>query len=468
MQEQQVLSSRLIAMNKKLTLETKIRDAALSLSKANATYKNVNKQTSEQLDTANRKVELAQREVWRVAERAAEVQRKLLEHRAGVLSHSVRALERKNAPPDASDTSGYSTPNRSSQLSPVTASSATSIHTVSSKGRFEGAHFFAGHADAMLLHSPRVPPATPLPNGTSPAEMEEKLNEATAKQTALEQELSFLRLEKEQVETSLGEKLRDAEDSIQDLQSQVEELRAVQAQLQAMEEEREVWMNDRVELEEKRNEVEDLRQKSEDSAREVEELKRKVEELEERHGETAAASEGAIALAAGAHLAEMHKRDEELQDMRRRWEAERAAWDMEKATLMSEMNQHVVKLQQDVATGSGSKAQLDEVYQSLGSLAQAHGLEIAAGAAPAVVVAALTKHISDVKSQVGDHARAQQEWTAQQSQLEENARSLSEKCQALTQQLQDVQRERERAKEEVRSLEIQLEVKSLTRSLNTV
>ncbi|KAJ2955023.1 hypothetical protein NUW54_g14777 [Trametes sanguinea] len=48
--EYQVLSSRLVALNKKLTLETKIRDAALSLSKANASYKNVSKQTSEQLD----------------------------------------------------------------------------------------------------------------------------------------------------------------------------------------------------------------------------------------------------------------------------------------------------------------------------------------------------------------------------------------------------------------------------------
>lgn len=110
--EQQVLASRLVAMNKKVALETKMRDAAVSLSKLNATSKAVSKQTSEQLDTANRKLEAAQKELWRMSERAGEVQRKLLEHRAGVLSHSVRALERKNGTADNSDTSlsGYSTP----------------------------------------------------------------------------------------------------------------------------------------------------------------------------------------------------------------------------------------------------------------------------------------------------------------------------------------------------------------------
>ena len=82
-------------MNKKLQLETKIRDAAVSLSKANATYKNVNKQSSEQLDNANRKVETTQRELWKVSERVNEVQRKLLEHRASVLSYSLRSLRRR-------------------------------------------------------------------------------------------------------------------------------------------------------------------------------------------------------------------------------------------------------------------------------------------------------------------------------------------------------------------------------------
>ena len=90
-----MLSSRLVALTKKLTLETKIRDAALSLSKANSSYKNVSKQTSEQLDNANRKVDLAQKELWRVSEKAAEINRKLLEHRAATARGSVHAGEVK-------------------------------------------------------------------------------------------------------------------------------------------------------------------------------------------------------------------------------------------------------------------------------------------------------------------------------------------------------------------------------------
>lgn len=451
--EQQVLSSRLVAMNKKLSLETKIRDAAQSLSRANAAYKSVNKQTSEQLDAANRKVDVSQKEFWRVSERAAEVQRRLLEHRAGVLSHSVRALERKSAPADVSDNSGYSTPNRSSQLSPVTASSATSIQTVSSKGRFEGAHFVAGHSDTMLLHSPRPPRSTILPKGAFPTDVEEKLKEAEdaqeaaiAKQAELEQELSMTRLEKEQAETTLSLELRTAEDTVQNLQEQLSQLQEAEQQLQAMEEERTVWLNERVELENRRYQVE--------------ELKRKIEELQEGHSVAVTASEGALALAAGAHLAEMHKKDLELETIKRSLEEERAAWNLEKATMMGDLNEHVVKLQQDVVSGTGTKAQLDGCVDSLRSLVQDHGLEIAAGAAPAVLVGALAKHLSDVKSQVDNHSHAQQEWLSQRAQYEESARGLSEKSQVLSQQLDDVKRERDEARAEVKNMEVQLQVQT--------
>ena len=150
-----MLSSRLDAMTRKLQLETKIRDAAVSLSKANASYKNVSKQTTEQVEAGNRKIESVQADLWRISERANGVQRRLLEHRAAVLSHSVRSLEKKIAPPDGdSTTSGYTSPSRSSQMSP-TSSSVTSMTTVSSKGRFE--HFFAGHSDAVVPHPLRHP-----------------------------------------------------------------------------------------------------------------------------------------------------------------------------------------------------------------------------------------------------------------------------------------------------------------------
>lgn len=451
--EQQVLASRLVAMNKKLTLETKIRDAAVSLSKANAAYKSVNKQTSEQLDAANRKVEATQKELWRVSERANEVQRKLLEHRAGVLSHSVRSLERKAAPSDPSDTSGYSTPSRNSQLSPITASSATSIHTVSSKGRFDGAHFFAGHSEAVLPLSPQVKANGALPNGTSASELEEKLKEATAaleaaaaKQMETQEELLAVRTEKEEIESSLGMQLRTAQDCARMLEERLSSMADVENRLQAMEEERGAWLEERAELEERR--------------RQVEELRRQVDELRAHHGEVAVASEGALAAATVTHLAEMQKKEEELQAVRRQWEEERASWNLEKANMMGDLNEHVVKLQNDAVVGSGSKAQLDEVVGSLGSLLRTHGLEVAAGATPTALVAALGQHISDLRAQVAEHVRVQEGWQSEKAQLDASNGALSEKCQTLAQQLQDAQRERERTKEELRNTEIQLQAQT--------
>lgn len=446
-------------MNKKVALETKMRDAAVSLSKLNATSKAVSKQTSEQLDTANRKLEAAQKELWRMSERAGEVQRKLLEHRAGVLSHSVRALERKNGTADNSDTSlsGYSTPNRSSQMSPITASSATSVHTVASKSRFDGAHFFAGHAEAMLPHSPRVPPlptgAAVAVNGMNVSELEAKLQEATTaleaattRQMEMEQELSLVRLEKEEVETSLGMQLRVSEESSSGLQGEIDRLKAVEDQ---MEQQQAAWMSERSELE--------------DRKQEVEELKRKVGELEAL-GAGVAAVEGVLAMERGAHLAELQKRDEELAAMKQRFDADRTAWDTEKAMLMSEMNVHVAQLQED---GSGNKAQLDGVMGSLGAIMQAHGIELAvplAAASPAIVAAALGGHLKNVKTKLDEHAQARQELASQQGKLEDEVRNLTDRCQTLSQQLEQNRQERDDAKGEVRSLEVQLQVISLSRT----
>ncbi|KAI5115009.1 hypothetical protein M0805_008266, partial [Coniferiporia weirii] len=105
--EHQVLEARLSAMTKKLKLETKIRDAAASLVKVNVAHRNISKQSAEQLESANRKVESVQKDLWRISERSNEIYRKLLEHRAGVLGFSLRTLEAKVA--SDTDESGYST-----------------------------------------------------------------------------------------------------------------------------------------------------------------------------------------------------------------------------------------------------------------------------------------------------------------------------------------------------------------------
>lgn len=427
-------------MSKKLSLETKIRDAALSLSKANASYRSVSKQTSEQLDAANRKVDLAQKELWRVSERANEIQRRLLEHRAGVLSYSIRSMERQASPnpyslpplPGSngdSSTSGSSTPARSSLTSPP--SSVTSVQTTAS-ARFE--HFFAGHADTVVPQVPRPPPTV-----VEIRALEDKaraaaaaLAEAQEKHTEATRELAMLRLEKEQVETSLGMDLQAAEDTISVLERDVARMEEVEAQLRALEEEREEWLQERAELEEKRREV-DL-------------LERRLEVLEERSGE-ATEIEGVLARERAERAALLAEKERQLEEVRQALEAERAAWDIERATLQE---------------GGDSQSQLEELSDMLHEVMQTHNVPLFSGqtSLPGLVTS-IQKHLEDVHSRLDEHERAQAEWMITKAKMEEDLRIGLDKREALFAEIQEVRTARDEAKAQIKQLEAQLKVCSM-------
>ncbi|KZT71513.1 hypothetical protein DAEQUDRAFT_665939 [Daedalea quercina L-15889] len=433
--EHQVLSSRLAALTKKLALENKIRDAALSLSRANASYKNVSKQTSEQLDAANRKVEQAQKDLWQVSERANEIQRKLLEHRAGVLSYSVRSLEKKAAPPDGdSNTSGYSSPSRSAQMSP-TLSSATSMTTVSS-GRFE--HFFAGHSDAVTPTTPRLPPTM-----AEVAALEAKLKAAaaaleaaSAKQGEMTRELSLLRLEKEQIETTLGMDLQAAEETIATLEQSAGRAEDVDVRLQELEEEREVWRQDRMELEERR--------------REVDTLERRLEVLEEQSGEVVemqsafAREREELRGMLAARERKLEETQRQLADMKMQWDADRSTWEAEKAALQD---------------GAQSKVELAECTDALRDLMHTHGI-LLASRDPSLIglVQSVALHVEDMHAKAEAHERAEDEWAALRTKLEMDVRAGLDKREALFAEVEEARRARDEARTQVRDLEAQLRV----------
>ncbi|KAK7696280.1 hypothetical protein QCA50_000934 [Cerrena zonata] len=95
----------------------------------------------------------------------------------------------------------------------------TSVQS-STKTRFE--HFFAGHSDAVTPQTPRRPPTS-----TEVQELEGKLRAATsaleaadAKQAELLRELSHVRLDKQQIETTLGMDLQQAEETITALEKE--------------------------------------------------------------------------------------------------------------------------------------------------------------------------------------------------------------------------------------------------------
>ncbi|KAF9167711.1 hypothetical protein DFQ26_003499 [Actinomortierella ambigua] len=87
------VSNRIAALTTRLALESKIRDAAQSLLRLHANKKKLAEQASEHLDAANRKVDQVATELWKLTQLAAELQRTLLQHTAGVLALGVVRLE---------------------------------------------------------------------------------------------------------------------------------------------------------------------------------------------------------------------------------------------------------------------------------------------------------------------------------------------------------------------------------------
>ncbi|KAG2135707.1 Up-regulated during septation-domain-containing protein [Suillus bovinus] len=276
--EQQILKIRVTAAQRKLKLETKIRDAALSLSKVNTAHKRVSKATDDQLDAAERRVNTAQMELWRVSERANEVERKLLEHRAGVLGFSVSKMERKMMP--SGDASGMNTPSRSSVSSPVATTSPPP------RARFDGAHLFAGHADAANTQSPTIP-------------------SRTRNKPEMARELSHLRLEKEQVETTMGMELQTAEETVAALEQEFPRLEELNAKCQELLEERAQWEKDKTQLAAREKEVE--------RAGEATEMERALSDVQAQCD------------------AELQKKDEEIAALKAEWEDAKEEWEAEKA-----------------------------------------------------------------------------------------------------------------------------------------
>lgn len=137
-----MLSSRVGALQRKLATEVKIRDAAQTLARLNSSPSQISRQSSSALETAERKVAAAQTELWRVQERAANIDRRLLEHRAGVLGAALAEAERMQA----KDHSNSILESDSGFRSPLSSSGSLGAMTP----KFDGAHFFAGHEGAIV------------------------------------------------------------------------------------------------------------------------------------------------------------------------------------------------------------------------------------------------------------------------------------------------------------------------------
>ena len=125
--EQSFLETRMEATRRKLTLESKLRDAAQSLNRLYSTTggdgsvggspgsvkkhrrsimgsrgsnSELLSKTDDELSASTKKCEELAQELWRLEKRAQEIQRRLLQHTAGVLQMTHRSVQKKEQNPD--------------------------------------------------------------------------------------------------------------------------------------------------------------------------------------------------------------------------------------------------------------------------------------------------------------------------------------------------------------------------------
>ena len=425
------MTSRLGALTKKLALETKIRDAALSLSKVNASHKKVSQQTTDQLNSANARVESAQKEYWKVSNRANEVHKKLMEHRAGVLSFSVRSMEKKLSPQLADDSGYYDSSNQSTLIDPASPSSISA----SSKSRFDGAHLFAGHADTIV-------PKRKLSAEAAAAEiasLEEKLkaveyslSAAGKKQAEMARELSMVRLEKQEVETMMGMDLQAAEETIAALDKEIPRLEKLDSEVRQLRAEKGMWEQERAELIERGNEAE-IRA----------DMKMKTAEV------------AALADIRENSRRQLEEKDSQIEMLNQQWEADRIAWQQEREDLEDKKMDDIARLQdemdrlreEDEQVLQQAGEELNAALSASKDLIKKYGIVlISRDSSLQGLLNAIGLHMQTMHTRLETHARAESEWDVLKRRLEDDVRSGLDMKETLSRELEDARRGRDAAR----------------------
>lgn len=432
-QELKNLSSRVAAANKKVKLETKLRDAALSLDKIQSAHKRsqskaANGNSSDALEAANQKVQNAQTELSKLSDRHSDVQRRLLEHRSAVLSYSLNRMEAM-LKPKAAETSGRTTPaNLNSnaniyggELSPTSAVTSMSLN---SRAKFEGPHFFAGHADAAV------------PRGSSSraqlSALEEQLAATRAEEEELKQEVARLLAAQNEAESNWSLKLSEAEDSIGELRSQLSDADASGRRVKELEYEKEEWQSQRTKFERQLAERERSNTLQSD-------LVKKDEEIEE--------------------LRVM------LEQERQEREDERHAWEDEKMEDLARLQQEMDDLRaKDAEAARSADVELDMVSERLQAVIRTHSIQLSASQrrdmSTMALVNALGSHLDSQKEHNRTQSRDKEEWESTKRRLEADLATSLERRDKLLQEVEQAREERETARKEIRILEDRLRVRA--------
>jgi Up-regulated During Septation len=420
-------------MRKKVALETKIRDAALNLQKLQ-TVKRLSKQTSEQVDAGNRKVDIATKELSRLLERASDVDRKLLEHRAGVLSFSVRNLESKLSPGNViGESTDESTSISGGRITSQELNSPTSsVTSMSTRAKFDGAHLFAGHADTIIPGSSRK-----VANSAQVAALEEKLKSveesleaAEVKASEMQKQVKLLQLEKSDVEATLNLDLQTAEETVSKLEREMTEM-------ENGDRDREAWDRERQSLEE------DLKTRTSM----VQQLERRVRELE-----TARARGDTLERA-------MIAKDDEIRRLRDDAERERAQWERQRSQFEQEKREEIQQIRGGFGNLQVITGELDAGRDALRSVVRSHRVPTSPGDTSFPSIAAsLGAYIATLDSKLVQSDREKSELEVLRRKYEEDVRNGFEIRERLGREVEEARREREESRKEVRLLENRIKV----------
>lgn len=442
------MTSRLGAVTKKLALETKIRDAALSLSKVNASHKRVSQQTTDQLNAANARVDSAQKEYWKVSNRVNEVNKRLMEHRAGVLSFSVRTME-KQMSPQLADDSGYDSSNRSTLTSPASSSFTSALP---SKSRFEGAHLFAGHADTIVPKRNLLPEAAAAEIASLEQKLKaakESLTAAGKKQVEMARELSLLRLEKQEVETTMSLDLQAAEETIVALEKEIPRLEELDLEVRQLREEKGIWERERVDLKER--------------GKEAEVLQTRLTDMETKTGEVAGSAQKMLAEIRESSQRQLEEKESQIEALKQQREADRIAWQRERADLEAEKMEDLARLQdemdrlreEDEGVLQQAGEELNAGLSTLQDLIQKHGV-VLLSRDPSLqgLLNAVGMHIQTLHTELETFARAQSEWDVLKKRLEDEVRSGLDMSEELSRELEDARREKDTVRREMLNMKV--------------
>ncbi|KAG9015516.1 hypothetical protein FRB94_000121 [Tulasnella sp. JGI-2019a] len=261
--ELSLVNSRVTTAARKVSVETRIRDAALALHNLDNHHSPTNHDAIQQLQAANQKLEMAQQELFRVSDRANQLTQRLLEHRAGVLSFNMRSLEKRAAvltsgngagrlsgSTDDTESEGSST-ELGGEMSP--ASTAATSLSIAPPRKFDGAHLFAGHADAVvpgsLANSRAMGMASVRAMEHRLKQAQEAMEEGKKHITELEREVDMLGGEKAEMEMKMGRELTAARETIGKLEHEMENFAALTMQVAHFEDQRREWERDKRDME---------------------------------------------------------------------------------------------------------------------------------------------------------------------------------------------------------------------------